>query len=185
MINSFIDLYDITLTIVFVCCICCISASMLLFQIEIVEYLLSLLPPLFISWKREWFYFYFQSSSEPDLVVIFEAVVFGAWVLMLLLFVCELGQVCFNQLNPMIFIEIHFFHPHDLWSGIEQRFSDSTSEMDEVIIQYDWHSFPSKALRILPMVMQNTQKPIVIKCFGNVLCARMQLQKVSIIAQKT
>lgn len=112
-------------------------------------------------------------------MVLLEAVVFGVWVFILLLFVCELGQVCFDysnkelKLSPIhsLFIIVQF--------KLEQRFSDSISEMDEVITQYDWYLFPYKVRRILPMVMQNTQKPIIIKCFGDVLCARIQMQKVS------
>lgn len=132
-----------------------------------------------ISVKRNELFFYLQSHRDTDLVVLLEAVVFGVWVLILLLFVCELGQVCFDYSNE----ELKLSPIHSLsiivQFKLEQRFSDSISEMDDVITQYDWYLFPYKVRRILPMVMQNTRKPIIIKCFGDVLCARIQMQKVS------
>lgn len=138
----------------------------------------------FFKMKR--LYFYLQSYSEADSVVLLEAAVFGIWIFIVLLFVCELGQVCFDWYRriktiPHLFIKIIFTCHHHVEFKFEQRFSDSMLEMDNTIVQYDWHLFPYKVRRILPMVMQNTQKPIIIKCFGNVLCARIQMQKVGVI----
>lgn len=62
--------------------------------------------------------------------------------------------------------------------GFGKRFSDTTDEIDNAIIQLDWYLFPHEIERILPIVMQNTQEPSVIKFFGNCSCSHMQFRKV-------
>lgn len=58
-----------------------------------------------------------------------------------------------------------------------QRFSNAVDEVDDVIVLLDWYLFPKEIKRVLPIVMQSAQVPAVIKCFGNVLCAREQFKK--------
>lgn len=63
-----------------------------------------------------------------------------------------------------------------------QRYTNAIAEINGVVIQLDnWHLFPAKIQRVLPIIIQNVQQPVVIKCFGNVLCARKQLRKVNSI----
>lgn len=47
--------------------------------------------------------------------------------------------------------------------------------------EFDWYLFPNEVQRILPTVVQNAQKPVVIKCFGNVLCSREQFKMVGFV----
>lgn len=52
-------------------------------------------------------------------------------------------------------------------------------KIEDTIILLDWYLFPSELQRALPTVVQSAQEPSVIKCFGNVSCARQQFKKVS------
>lgn len=67
------------------------------------------------------------------------------------------------------------------YSNSTQRSSDAIAEIDQVTIQLDWYLFPIELQRVLPTVMQSTQKPVVMKCFGNILYSRKQFRKVSLV----
>lgn len=47
-----------------------------------------------------------------------------------------------------------------------ERVSSGYSEIDDAVNQFDWYLFSPKVKRFLPMVIINTQKPIIFKCFG-------------------
>lgn len=38
--------------------------------------------------------------------------------------------------------------------------------------QCKWYEFPSNVRRSMPIIIANTQRPIVISAFGNILCTR-------------
>lgn len=61
-----------------------------------------------------------------------------------------------------------------------QRFSDVFGELQDVIHQLCWYSFPIKLQRILPVIIANAQQPIAIQFFGSTVCSRDQFKRVSI-----
>lgn len=91
MFVAFSDVYEMTLTIVFVCTIIAISITMLLFQIEIVEYLYTTVHSSHFIFKK--ISSRLQTHNESDSILLLAAAIFCAATLMLLLFICELGQV--------------------------------------------------------------------------------------------
>lgn len=50
---------------------------------------------------------------------------------------------------------------------------------DNELVQSDWYLFPMDIQKMLPMMIINTQKPFVAKCFGSVACTRRQFKKVN------
>lgn len=54
-----------------------------------------------------------------------------------------------------------------------------TIKFDEIdIYQSNWYAFPARVRRALPIVILNTQEPVVLKGFGNIICTRETFQKV-------
>lgn len=161
------------LTIIFVACLIVISAAMLLIQIEIVKYSLSLWHIRFVMFAL---FFRLQSRDKTDSFVLLVATVYGSGGLLLLSFICEIGQVRIDRCYSITkYFQLNFmeFEP-------DQRFSNLTDGINDVIIQMVWYLFPSESRRVLPIVMQSAQEPLVVKCFGNVSCARKQFKKVSL-----
>lgn len=68
-------------------------------------------------------------------------------------------------------------------SEIGQRLNLSFESVEDVCNQFNWHSFPIEIQRLLPVAKLNVQQPVVVKCFGNILCSREQFKKVSPINQ--
>lgn len=77
---------------------------------------------------------------------------------------------------------IFVFNSNYVQFKLDQQFSNAIDEVDDTNVQLDWYLFPSKIQRVLPIIIQSTQKAVVIKCFGNVLCARIQFQKVRFVS---
>lgn len=58
----------------------------------------------------------------------------------------------------------------------------TTSEFDsfnDTFYQCEWYEFPIKIQRMLLIVTANAQHPVIIKGFGNTLCARESFTKVN------
>lgn len=60
-----------------------------------------------------------------------------------------------------------------------QQFSDAFGDFDGGFYQVDWYLLPFAIQRMLPMIILNAQKPVVVKCFGNISCERETFKKVS------
>lgn len=128
----------------------------------------------------------FQSHDETNSIVLIEAALFGICTITLTLFTCELGQVRFNWSHLMSLVTANanfslFFQSDNMKFKHDQRFSNAVEEIDNAIVQLDWYLFPNEVQRFLPIMMQSAQEPIVVKCFGNILCARIQFQKVRFV----
>lgn len=59
-----------------------------------------------------------------------------------------------------------------------QRLSDGLSRIEESIDQLNWYLYPLDVKRMLPMITVNSQKLVVVKCFGNISCSRETFKKV-------
>lgn len=88
--------------------------------------------------------------------MLIEAIFFAFCAIALVLVVCELGQ----------------------------RFSNAFQEFDLVINQLEWYSYPLIVQRMFPTLLINAHDPIVIKCFGSILCERDTFKRVRLILPK-
>ena len=86
----------------------------------------------------------FQSHDEFDTIVLLVSIFYGFFTFLLLFVTCEVGEQC-----GKIF-----------------------SEIDDEVVQLDWYLFSLEVQKLLPIVMINTQEPVVIKCFGSVAWTR-------------
>lgn len=62
---------------------------------------------------------------------------------------------------------------------IGQRVNVEFNECSEIIDQFDWYRFPAEIQRMLPLILNFTQQPIDIKCFGSTACNRETFKLVS------
>lgn len=53
-----------------------------------------------------------------------------------------------------------------------QMVTDHFDELTNAINDYDWTSFPDEIQKILPVIIQNTQREVVIETFKNTSCSR-------------
>lgn len=59
-----------------------------------------------------------------------------------------------------------------------QRINIAFAECADKVVLFDWYLFPVKFQRMLPLIINFTQQPIDIKCFGSLACDRDTLKKV-------
>lgn len=52
-------------------------------------------------------------------------------------------------------------------------------DIDEAIYQSEWHSFPESVQRMLPIIINNAQQPVIITGFANVEYTRETFDSVS------
>lgn len=60
-----------------------------------------------------------------------------------------------------------------------QRLTNAFEEINDEIWQMDWYLFPSQIQRMLPTIMNLTQKKVAFKCFGSIAGSRETFKKVS------
>lgn len=92
----------------------------------------------------------FQTHNDGIPVMLLQAVFYGFCAIALVGVVCEVGQ----------------------------QFSNSFTELEVLIGQIHWYTYPYKVQRMLPMIIVNAQQPIAIKCFGSVYCERATFKQV-------
>lgn len=60
-----------------------------------------------------------------------------------------------------------------------QSVTDRFSQLDNAVYHCEWHSYPIKVQRILPIIMLALQQPVVFHGFGNVFYTREAFKNVS------
>lgn len=60
-----------------------------------------------------------------------------------------------------------------------QRITIAFDGCSNMINQFEWYLFPANVQRMLPIIMNFTQQPIVVKCFGSAACDRETFKYVS------
>lgn len=93
----------------------------------------------------------FQSHDEFDIVQILLSICFGLSDFVLLFAPCEMGE----------------------------RLGNLFIKFDVEIGQMNWYLFPIDIQKVLPIVMINTQQPVLIEFFGSIACTRSQFKKVN------
>lgn len=64
---------------------------------------------------------------------------------------------------------------------IGQRLTDTIYEIVHELEQLHWYLFPIEVQRMLPTIMMNAQKPVIMGCFGIAASSRDQFKKVNSI----
>lgn len=62
-----------------------------------------------------------------------------------------------------------------------QRINIAFDECSAMIDQFEWYSFPTDIQRLLPLIMDFTQQPVKLKCFGSMAVDRETFKCVSIM----
>lgn len=60
-----------------------------------------------------------------------------------------------------------------------ERVCNAFDEIGDTIDQLDWYLLPFEMQQLLPTIILNTKQPVVLQCFGNILCCREVLRNVS------
>lgn len=60
-----------------------------------------------------------------------------------------------------------------------QRVNLAFDECNEMVNQFDWYRFTMEIQRMLPTILNYTQQPVDIKCFGSATCDRETFKYVS------
>lgn len=155
LLNYFSEIYDITLTLIFVGCTVTIAVALLMIQQELVQTDFTQFHLIIVHRIDYTFIVLFrtlrrQISDEIDSVMLFEAILCGFWSILVVFVACEFGQ----------------------------RFSDALDSCDDKLAQLDWYLVPRRIQRMLPMIILNSQQPMIVQCFGNVPCGRETFKKV-------
>ena len=72
-----------------------------------------------------------------------------------------------------------------LFCEFGQKLTNHFDQLNVAINDCDWTSFPKKIQKILPIIMQNTQRPVVLRTFENASCSRETFKRVSFLKLKT
>lgn len=69
--------------------------------------------------------------------------------------------------------------PIYLFSDLGEDVSNHFYELNDTIYQSEWYAFPIEVQRMLPILLMTTQKQVVPRGFGNLLCIRESFKKVT------
>lgn len=56
-------------------------------------------------------------------------------------------------------------------------------QLNDAMDDCDWTLFPKKIQKVLPIIIQNTQKPIVLRTFEKSSCSRESFKRVSFLSE--
>lgn len=59
-----------------------------------------------------------------------------------------------------------------------ERLTNMFDEFDNDIGQYKWYLFPIGMQQVLPIIIENVQRPVYFECFGSISCLRESFKKV-------
>lgn len=100
------------------------------------------------------FFFFSQLKFQSQNIINWSVLVSGifnlVWTLVLVAAPCEIGE----------------------------RIQSEFMKLDFAISQFNWHLFPYDIRKILPIIIQNAQKPVLIQWFGSISCVRDVFKKV-------
>lgn len=127
-----------------------ICATMLMFQIQIVQYsTIHLFQRNIINYNL--ISHHFQSQPEIDVVVLVVAIFYSSYAFGIVFISCEVGQ----------------------------RLCDAFEDINDTIELLDHYRFSMKIKRMLPTIMITAQETVFIECFGSITCVRESFKKVS------
>lgn len=62
-----------------------------------------------------------------------------------------------------------------------EKTTDYFNQLNGALYECDWYTYPIEIQRMLPIILQATQNPIVLQGYGNVFCLRDTFKTVSLI----
>lgn len=128
-----------------------ICITMLMFRTEIVKQIISF--HIQISLQIYFILFLVQSHGDYFTVILFATIVEACYAFGIVFVVCELSQ----------------------------RASNAFEEIDYKIGAIDWYLLPESLKRMLPTIISNLHRPVVLKCFGSTLCSREAFKMVNFL----
>lgn len=60
-----------------------------------------------------------------------------------------------------------------------ERIEGQFIEINDVICELDWYTFPQNIQQMMPIILQCTQRPVELLAYGNFSCSRSTFKKVS------
>lgn len=66
-----------------------------------------------------------------------------------------------------------------MFCDLGESVSNGFDALDEAVCSGNWYTFPIEIQRILPTILLATQKPVLLRGFGNIPCLRETYRKVS------
>lgn len=88
-----------------------------------------------------------------------------------------------HVLNPIniityIFLLVWSFISIGVVCELGERMTREFDKLNDTFYQCDWYLFSNEMQRMILMVLINSKRPVIIKGFGNTLCARKSVKKV-------
>lgn len=65
-----------------------------------------------------------------------------------------------------------------LFCNLGENICNEFEELNDILYQSEWYSFPNEVQRILPILLTASQEPVVLRGFGNLLCIRESFKRV-------
>lgn len=155
-IRLFIDFSDIFQPIfmaIFAWSLMTICITMLMFRTEIVKHILYIISFHVKIIQHFVSFLEIQSHGDYFTVILFATIVEACYAFGIIFLVCELSQ----------------------------RASNAFEEIASKICAIDWYLLPESSKRLLPTIIENLHRPVVLKCFGSTLCSREAFKMVNLI----
>lgn len=192
LVPDFLDIFGVIFTVVLSWSLVTICGSLLMIQMEIVQFLMA---------QHKWTYNLkavelFQQLLDTlcctciaytGQVGIFTAVELCVFFLKFkrFVFICCLFQsksASHGYNLSVMFILIgqvcYAFGATFISCELGQRTNNGYCDIDAIMGQFDWYLYPNEIQRILPAIIANSQQPVYIKCFGSISCSRETFKKV-------
>lgn len=96
-------------------------------------------------------YFQFQLNDDIELDGVLRFMVLLLWTNLTIFIFCECGQ----------------------------RVTNKFTEVNDIICQLNWYLFSIEIQRMMPNIMMITQRPVILRGFGNCYCTREAFKNVS------
>lgn len=60
-----------------------------------------------------------------------------------------------------------------------ERVTSEFDELNDIMNQLDWYTFPIEVQQTLPIIIAAAQDPVIMRGFGNIECVRQSFKQVS------
>lgn len=98
-----------------------------------------------------------QEENDNHVLLLVDPILKSCWAFALLYTFCEIGD----------------------------RIEKAHSEINDKINGLKWYSFPSNLWQMIPMIMMNSQKPMILKCFGTISSGRIVFKQASLYVKNS
>lgn len=141
-------MYALTITGLFVWTLCSLWMPLIMIHIELVEYTIQygyVWGHIYaLSDFLDFWFFSFKSEPNPNLADLMISSILAVWMIILILLTCEFGERLTNQ------YEIFYYE----------------------FGQCNWYLFPFEIQQVLPIIISNIQRPVMIRGYANTVCRR-------------